>query len=96
LLDSTSNEEEVNETQPWAKPLVQLWQNKPHNFQAEKEYNEEVSKMEPYCAICSLFFPYYQLSTRKKMIDEQIFKVRDKSSLVLLSNFVYSSGLGKK
>ncbi|XP_072443381.1 lysine-specific demethylase 4C-like isoform X2 [Chiloscyllium punctatum] len=60
LLDSTSNEEEVNETQPWAKPLVQLWQNKPHNFQAEKEYNEEVSKMEPYCAICSLFFPYYQ------------------------------------
>ncbi|XP_072373316.1 lysine-specific demethylase 4C-like isoform X3 [Scyliorhinus torazame] len=60
LVDSTSNEEEVNETQPWAKPLIQLWQNKPHNFQAEKEYNEETSKMEPYCAICSLFFPYYQ------------------------------------
>ncbi|XP_038660191.1 lysine-specific demethylase 4C-like isoform X2 [Scyliorhinus canicula] len=72
LVDCTSNEEEVNETQPWAKPLIQLWQNKPHNFQAEKEYNEETSKMEPYCAICSLFFPYYQpdnLMERRSQID---------------------------
>uniref|UniRef100_A0A4W3HPS9 [histone H3]-trimethyl-L-lysine(9) demethylase n=1 Tax=Callorhinchus milii TaxID=7868 RepID=A0A4W3HPS9_CALMI len=60
MPDSNSNEEEVNETQPWAKPLVQLWQNKSLNIQAEKEYNGEASKMEPYCAICSLFFPYYQ------------------------------------
>ncbi|XP_072904478.1 lysine-specific demethylase 4C-like isoform X3 [Hemitrygon akajei] len=58
--DPTLNEEDINETQPWAKPLVHLWQSKLHNFQAEKEYNEVVSKMEPYCAICSLFFPYYQ------------------------------------
>ncbi|XP_078252053.1 lysine-specific demethylase 4C-like isoform X2 [Rhinoraja longicauda] len=60
LTDPTLNEEDINETQPWAKPLIQLWQSKVHNFQAEKEYNEDVSKMEPYCAICSLFFPYYQ------------------------------------
>lgn len=62
LTDPTLNEEDINETQPWAKPLIQLWQSKLHNLQAEKEYNEVVSKMEPYCAICSLFFPYNQVS----------------------------------
>ncbi|XP_069776955.1 lysine-specific demethylase 4C-like isoform X3 [Narcine bancroftii] len=60
LIDPTLDEEDLNERQPWAKPLIQLWQSKLHNFQAEKEYNEDVSKMEPYCAICSLFFPYFQ------------------------------------
>ncbi|XP_042637653.1 lysine-specific demethylase 4C, partial [Orycteropus afer afer] len=60
LLEVPSIEEEVEETESWAKPLVHIWQTKSPNFVAEQEYNAAVAKMAPYCAICTLLMPYYK------------------------------------
>ncbi|RLW05786.1 hypothetical protein DV515_00004829 [Chloebia gouldiae] len=51
-------EEEAEETEAWAKPLSQLWQNRPPNFEAEKEYNRTMAQQPPYCAVCMLFQAY--------------------------------------
>ncbi|POI24915.1 hypothetical protein CIB84_011335, partial [Bambusicola thoracicus] len=51
-------EEETEETEAWAKPLSQLWQNRPPNFEAEKEYNRTMAQQSPYCAVCMLFQTY--------------------------------------
>nr|XP_021538102.1 lysine-specific demethylase 4C [Neomonachus schauinslandi] len=60
LPEVPSIEEEVEETESWAKPLVHLWQTKSPNFVAEQEYNAAMAKMEPHCAICALLMPYYK------------------------------------
>ncbi|XP_073908001.1 lysine-specific demethylase 4C isoform X3 [Castor canadensis] len=60
LPEVPSTEEEVEETESWAKPLIHLWQTKSPNFVAEQEYNVATAKMEPYCAICTLLMPYYK------------------------------------
>ncbi|XP_077105300.1 lysine-specific demethylase 4C isoform X1 [Ranitomeya variabilis] len=55
--------ETTEEIEPWAKPLLHLWQSKVQSFAAEREYNQSFSKLKPYCAICSLFLPYYKSDT---------------------------------
>ncbi|XP_064798448.1 lysine-specific demethylase 4A-like [Oncorhynchus masou masou] len=53
-------EDEPEETEEWAKPLAQLWQSRPYNPQAEREYNQLMGLQAPYCSICLLFHTYDQ------------------------------------
>ncbi|KAJ8406365.1 hypothetical protein AAFF_G00305960 [Aldrovandia affinis] len=56
--EEDDDEEEVRKVEPWAKPLALLWQNKPHNLRAEKEYNQRMGLQPPFCAVCTLFHTY--------------------------------------
>ncbi|KAE8609864.1 hypothetical protein XENTR_v10011932 [Xenopus tropicalis] len=58
--DQLLMDEEFEESETWAKSLSQLWQNRPPNFQAEKEYNIAASLLPPHCTVCMLFKAYYQ------------------------------------
>lgn len=55
LQDHALIEEDGLEGELWAKPLAQLWQNRPYNEQREREYNREMGLQSPYCAICMIF-----------------------------------------
>lgn len=53
-------EVEQEEKEEWAKPLTRLWQCRPCNPQAEREYNKSMGQQAPYCSICLLFYTYHQ------------------------------------
>lgn len=62
MSEQLTPEEEAEETEAWAKPLSQLWQNRPANFEAEKEFNEAMAQQAPHCAVCMIFQTYHQVS----------------------------------
>ncbi|XP_016339362.1 lysine-specific demethylase 4A isoform X1 [Sinocyclocheilus anshuiensis] len=55
LQDQAASEEDGLDGEAWARPLAQLWQNRPYNPEREREYNREMSLRPPYCAVCALF-----------------------------------------
>lgn len=60
--EASSDEGEDDVSDPEAlKSLLSLqWKNKAASFQAERKFNEAAALNEPYCAICTLFYPYSQ------------------------------------
>ncbi|XP_008575655.1 PREDICTED: lysine-specific demethylase 4C isoform X1 [Galeopterus variegatus] len=100
LPEVPSVEEEVEETESWAKPLIHLWQTKPPNFAAEQEYNAAVAKMEPHCAICTLLMPYYKPDSSNEendsiwetKLDEVVTSGGKTKPLIPEMCFIYSEG----
>ncbi|XP_069071996.1 lysine-specific demethylase 4B [Pleurodeles waltl] len=55
-----SGEEDVSDPETLKSLLSHLWKNKAPNFMAEKRFNAAAALIQPYCSICSLFYPYQQ------------------------------------
>uniref|UniRef100_A0A672YT35 [histone H3]-trimethyl-L-lysine(9) demethylase n=1 Tax=Sphaeramia orbicularis TaxID=375764 RepID=A0A672YT35_9TELE len=62
----------------WAKPLIQLWQCRPYNPHAEREYNENMGQQAPYCSICLLFHTYHQVTTTESSSDSSAVMLVDR------------------
>lgn len=43
------------------------WKNKAFNFPAERKFNAAAALSEPYCAVCTLFYPYNQVIPRHRV-----------------------------
>ncbi|XP_074979415.1 lysine-specific demethylase 4B isoform X2 [Caretta caretta] len=56
-----SGEEDVSDPEALKSLLSLQWKNKAHNFPAERKFNAAAALSEPYCAVCTLFYPYNQL-----------------------------------
>ncbi|KAH0625847.1 hypothetical protein JD844_034178 [Phrynosoma platyrhinos] len=61
-----SGEEDVGDPELLKSLLSLQWKNKPPNFVAERRFNAAAALNEPYCAICTLFYPYNQASQMEK------------------------------
>uniref|UniRef100_A0A8D2DHE2 Lysine-specific demethylase 4B n=1 Tax=Sciurus vulgaris TaxID=55149 RepID=A0A8D2DHE2_SCIVU len=62
-----SGEEDVSDPEALRSLLSLQWKNKAASFQAERKFNAVAALTEPYCAICTLFYPYSQsLQTEKE------------------------------
>ncbi|XP_014731098.1 PREDICTED: lysine-specific demethylase 4C isoform X2 [Sturnus vulgaris] len=84
LPETTLIEEKVQESEAWARPLVYLWQTRPPNFNAEKEYNAACAKKEPHCAICTLLMPYYKPENQDE--ESPIFIEANSAEIVMAEN----------
>ena len=55
------------------KSLLSLqWKNKAHNFPAERKFNAAAALSEPYCAVCTLFYPYNQVIPDTAQMDASV------------------------
>ncbi|XP_023572578.1 lysine-specific demethylase 4B isoform X2 [Octodon degus] len=64
----SGGEEDVSDPEALRSLLSLQWKNRAASFQAERKFNAAAALAEPYCAICSLFYPYSQsLQTEKEV-----------------------------
>ncbi|XP_067414588.1 lysine-specific demethylase 4B isoform X1 [Emydura macquarii macquarii] len=78
-----SGEEDVSDPEALKSLLSLQWKNKAHNFPAERKFNAAAALSEPYCAVCTLFYPYNQsLQMDKEGVQVSI---GESSSLLQLS-----------
>ncbi|XP_040846599.1 lysine-specific demethylase 4B isoform X1 [Ochotona curzoniae] len=62
-----SAEEDAGDPDALRSPLSLQWKSQAVSFQAERKLNAAAARTEPYCAICTLFYPYSQaLQTEKE------------------------------
>ncbi|KAM3852372.1 LOW QUALITY PROTEIN: lysine-specific demethylase 4B [Vipera latastei] len=61
-----SGEEDAGDPEPLKSLLSLQWKNKAPNFAAERRFNAAAALREPYCAICTLFYPYNQVLPMEK------------------------------
>nr|XP_056723611.1 lysine-specific demethylase 4B [Euleptes europaea] len=61
-----SGEEDVGGPGPLKSLLSLQWKNKAFSFTAERKFNAAAALSEPYCAICTLFYPYNQALKMEK------------------------------
>uniref|UniRef100_A0A8C7I563 [histone H3]-trimethyl-L-lysine(9) demethylase n=1 Tax=Oncorhynchus kisutch TaxID=8019 RepID=A0A8C7I563_ONCKI len=84
-------EDEPEETEEWAKPLAQLWQSRPYNPQAEREYNQLMGLQAPYCSICLLFHTYDQVRTPLSCLNYSSAVVHRQRSKPLIPEMCFST-----
>ncbi|KAM8986858.1 lysine-specific demethylase 4B isoform 2-T2 [Ara ararauna] len=83
-----SGEEDMSDLEA-LKSLISLqWKNKVPNFPAERKFNAAAALSEPYCAVCTLFYPYNQ----SLQMDKEAVPV----SVAETSSFVHLSKCGQK
>ncbi|MBN3296457.1 KDM4B demethylase, partial [Amia calva] len=95
LFSSFAGEEELD-PEAMKTVLSHLWQNKSHNFLAERRFNAAVALIEPYCAICTLFFPYVQPNKDLSLADSLTIPVSKCGTRTkpLIPEMCFSSGVG--
>lgn len=57
-----SGEDDGNDPEALKSLLSLQWKNQAASFQAERRFNAAAALREPYCAVCTLFYPHSQVS----------------------------------
>ncbi|NXC46816.1 KDM4B demethylase, partial [Penelope pileata] len=83
-----SGEEDMSDPEALKSLLSLQWKNKAHNFPAERKFNAAAALSEPYCAVCTLFYPYNQ----SLQVDKEAAPV----SVGETTSFVHLSKCGQK
>ncbi|NWH85062.1 KDM4B demethylase, partial [Aegithalos caudatus] len=83
-----SGEEDMSDPEALKSLLSFQWKNKAFNFPAERKFNAAAALSEPYCAVCTLFYPYNQSS--------QVEKETAPASTGEPSSFLHLSRCGQK
>ncbi|XP_053905874.1 lysine-specific demethylase 4B isoform X2 [Cuculus canorus] len=83
-----SGEEDMSDPEALKSLLSLQWKNKAYNFTAERKFNAAAALSEPYCAVCTLFYPYNQ----SLQVDKEAVPV----SAGEATSFVHLSKCGQK